>query len=59
MANTLVIADVKVVFPWSIWPIVPTLIWGLSLTYFAKLNYGTNDLLKLGNTFFNILKRFY
>src|SRR5438067_579897 len=28
-ASTLVIAAVKVVLPWSIWPIVPTFTWGL------------------------------
>src|SRR5438132_3899174 len=33
-ASTLVIAAVSVVLPWSMWPIVPTLTWGLVLAYF-------------------------
>ena len=40
-ASTLVIAAVSVVLPWSMWPIVPTLTWGLvrsnvslAMTYF-------------------------
>ena len=28
-ASTLVMAAVRVVLPWSMWPIVPTLTWGL------------------------------
>jgi hypothetical protein len=33
--NTLVMAAVSVVLPWSIWPMVPMLTWGFVLTYFA------------------------
>ena len=33
-ASTLVIAAVSVVLPWSMWPMVPTLTWGLLLSYF-------------------------
>jgi hypothetical protein len=33
--NTFVIAAVKVVFPWSTWPIVPMLQCGLFLTNFS------------------------
>src|SRR3989304_7741486 len=28
MASTLVVAAVRVVLPWSMWPMVPTLMWG-------------------------------
>ena len=36
-ASTFVIAAVSVVLPWSMWPIVPTLTWGLlrSNVFFA------------------------
>src|SRR5947209_20099115 len=37
MASTLVMAAVRVVLPWSTWPMVPTLTWGLlrSKTFLA------------------------
>ncbi len=34
-ARTLVMAAVRVVFPWSMWPIVPTLAWGLVRSNFS------------------------
>ena len=34
-ASTLVIAAVSVVFPWSMWPMVPTLTWGLFRSNFS------------------------
>src|SRR5437868_10545416 len=51
-ARTLVMAAVRVVLPWSIWPIVPTLTWGLVrsnfffaigflFVYFTLLQHGT------------------
>src|SRR5215470_3041918 len=33
-ACTLVMAAVSVVFPWSMWPMVPTFMWGLVRSYF-------------------------
>ena len=33
--STFVIAAVVVVFPWSMWPIVPMLIWGFVLSNFC------------------------
>ncbi len=34
-AKVLVIAAVNVVLPWSTWPMVPTLTWGLVLSNFC------------------------
>src|SRR2546430_10089320 len=34
-ARTLVMAAVSVVLPWSMWPIVPTLLWGLERSNFC------------------------
>ena len=34
-ASTLVMAAVRVVLPWSMWPIVPTLLWGLVRSNFC------------------------
>src|SRR5438270_6221546 len=34
-ASTLVMAAVRVVLPWSMWPIVPTLRWGLERSNFC------------------------
>src|SRR5437763_15276429 len=34
-ARTLVMAAVRVVLPWSMWPIVPTLLWGLVRSNFC------------------------
>src|SRR6478672_3094653 len=34
-ASTLVMAAVRVVLPWSTWPIVPTFTWGFDLSNFA------------------------
>src|SRR5688500_17776920 len=36
-ASTLVIAAVRVVFPWSTWPMVPTFTWGLVRSNFSLL----------------------
>src|SRR6184192_4438446 len=34
-ARALVMAAVRVVLPWSMWPIVPTLLWGLERSNFC------------------------
>jgi hypothetical protein len=47
-----VIADVKLVFPWSICPIVPTLMWAFSLEYLQNdLLVNEIDLKKLFNPY--------
>src|SRR5438093_518795 len=38
IAITLVMAAVRVVLPWSTWPIVPTLTWGLVRSNFCFAN---------------------
>src|SRR5438445_11175692 len=41
-ARTLVIAAVSVVLPWSIWPMVPTFMWGLVRSnFFLATDYSS------------------
>src|SRR6056297_2079530 len=56
-ALSMVIAAVSVVLPWSTWPMVPTLIWGLFLSNFSlaitpSLGFATNPWSVTSATFF-------
>jgi hypothetical protein len=45
-ASTVVMAAVNVVVPWSTWPIVPTLTWGLVRVNFSFAIFNSEKLQK-------------